>query len=120
MVLLDNGVQINTIMPGFVENHSLDVCPLLHLAGRWVTCAGLGNALTKPLGYVIIQVQVDGVQGYDEDQKALVILDLSNFVAHIPIILRTPVISHVMNVIEEKEIDAVATPWVNIMNIVNV
>ena len=27
MALLDNGTQINTIMPGFIENHSLDVEP---------------------------------------------------------------------------------------------
>ena len=46
MVLLDNGAQINTIMPGFVENHSLDVGPLSDLVGRQVTCIGLGNALT--------------------------------------------------------------------------
>ena len=31
---------------------------------------GLGNAYMKPLGYVVIQVQVDGVQGYDEDQNS--------------------------------------------------
>ena len=33
---------------------------------------GLGNVFTQPLGYVVIWVQVDGVQGYDEDQIALV------------------------------------------------
>ena len=50
---------------------------------------GLGNAYMRLLGYVIIWVQVDGIQGYDEDPKALVIPDLSNFVAHIPVILGT-------------------------------
>ena len=35
----------------------------------------------RPLGYIVIWVQVDGVHGYDEDQIALVILDLSDFVA---------------------------------------
>ena len=33
------------------------------------------------MGYVVMQVQVDEVQGYDEDQIALVILDLSDFAA---------------------------------------
>ena len=80
MALLDNGVQINTITLSFVEEHSLTVGPLTDLAGTQVACVGLGNALTQPLGYVIIQVQVDGVQGYDEGQIALVIPDLSNFV----------------------------------------
>ena len=100
MALLDNGAQINTIMPGFVENWSLEVGPLLDLVGAQVTCVGLGNALTQPMGYVVIWVQVDGVQGHDEDQIALVIPDLSNFAAQVPIIFGTPTISHIMNMIK--------------------
>ena len=49
----------------------------------------------------------------DEDQIALVIPDLSNFVAQVPIILGTPVISHIINMIKEKEIDALVMPRVN-------
>ena len=33
MALLDKGAQINTIIPGFIENHSLDMGPLLDLMG---------------------------------------------------------------------------------------
>ena len=67
----------------------------------------------RPLGYVIIWVQVDGVQGYDKEQIALVIPDLSNFVARIPVILGTPTISHIINVMKEMEIDALAMSWAN-------
>ena len=59
MALLDNGVQINTVMPSFINEDSLNVQPLSDLVGSWVTCVGLGNVLTQPLGYVIIQVKVD-------------------------------------------------------------
>ena len=113
MVLLDNGAQINTIMPKYVSDHSLLVGLITNLLGAKVTCMGLGNAYTRPLGYVIIQVQVDGVQGYDGDQIALVIPDLSNFVAQIPVILGTPTISQVINVMKEAEIDALAILWAN-------
>ena len=65
------------------------------------------------MGYIVIQVQVDGVQGYDEDQIALVIPDLSNFTAQVPISLRTPTISCTVNVIKEREMDTLVTPWVN-------
>ena len=102
MALLDNGAQINTIMPSFVEECSLNVGPLSDLVGRQVTCVGLGNVLTQPLGYVIIQVQVDRVQGYDEDQIALVIPDLSNSVVQVHVILGTPMICHVINIIKER------------------
>ena len=87
MALLDNGAQINTIMVKYVSDHSLQVGPITDLIGAKVTCMGLGNAYTRPLGYVIIWVQVDGVQGYDKDQIALVIPDFSNFAAWIPVIL---------------------------------
>ena len=93
MALLDNGTQINAIMPKYVSDHSLQMGPITNLLGGKVTCMGLGNAYMRPLGYVVIWVQVDGVQGYDKDQIALVIPDLSNFVARIPVILGTSTIS---------------------------
>ena len=81
MALLDNRAQVNTMMPKYISDHSLHVGPITDLLGPKVTCVGLGNAYMRPLGYIMIQVQVDGVQGYDEDQIALVILDHSNFAA---------------------------------------
>ena len=93
MALLDNGAQINTIMPNYVSDHSLQMGLIIDLLGAKVARMGLGNAYMRPLGYIIIQVQVDRVQGYNEDKVALVILYLSNFVVQIPVILGTPTIS---------------------------
>ena len=113
MALLDNGTQINTTMTKYISDHSLQVGLITNLLGTKVTCVGLGNAYTRPLGYIVIWVQVDGVQGYDEDQIALVILDISNFAARVPVILGTPTISCIVNVMKEKEIDTLAIPWAN-------
>ena len=113
MALLDNSAQVNTITLRYVSDHSLQVGPITDLMGSKVTCVGLGNAYTRPLGYVVIQVQVDRVQGYDEDQIALVIMDLSYFVAQIPVILGTPTIGQVVNVMKEAEVDALAISWAN-------
>ena len=110
MALLDNGAQINTIMPKYVSDHSLQVGPITNLLGAKVFCVALGNAYTRPLCYVIIQVQVDGFQSYDEDQIALVILDLLSFAAQIPV---APTISQVVNVMKEAEKDALAMAWAN-------
>ena len=51
--------------------------PITNILGAKVTCTGLGYTYMRPLGYIVIWVQVDGVQGYDEGQIALVIPDLS-------------------------------------------
>ena len=40
MALLDNGTQINTIMPKYVSDHSLQVGPITNLLGPKVTCVG--------------------------------------------------------------------------------
>ena len=113
MALFDNGTQVNTIMPRYVSNHSLEVGPITDLMGSKVACMGLGNAYTRLLGYVVIQVQVDGLWGYDEDQIALVILDFSYFAARVPIILGMPTIGRVVNVMREAEMDTLVMPWAN-------
>ena len=100
-------------MPKYVSDHPLQMGLITNLLGAKVTCVGLGNSYMRSLGYIVIGVQVDGIQGYDEDQIAMVIPDLSNFVAQIPVILGTPTISHIINVMKETEIDALAMPWVN-------
>ena len=92
MALLDNGVQVNTIMPRYVQEHSLPVGPITDLMDSKVACVGLGNSYTRLLGYAIVRVQVDGVRGHDEDQIALIIPDLSHFVKRVPVILGTPTI----------------------------
>ena len=79
-------------MQRYVSKHSLQVGPVTDLMSSKVACMGLGNAYTRPLGYVVIQFQVDRVWGYDEDQIALVILDFSNFATRVPITLGKPTI----------------------------
>ena len=113
MALLDNGAQVSTIMLRYVNEHSLQVGLITDFMGSKVTCVGLGNAYTQPLGYMVIQVQVDGVWGYDEDQIALVIPDFSNFATRVPIILGTPTIGQVINMVREADMDALAMLWVN-------
>ena len=104
MALLDNGAQVNTITLRYVNEHLLQAGPITDLMGSKVTCMGLGNAFTRPLGYVVIWVQVDRVQGYD---------DFSNFATRVPVILGTLTIGCVVNVMREAEMDALAMPWAN-------
>ena len=113
MAFWDNGAQINTIMPKYVSDHSLQMGLITNLLGAKVTCIGLGNTYIRPLGYIVIWVQVDRVQGYDKDQIALVIPDLSNVVAWIPIILGIPTISWVIKCDEGARDRCLVMPWAN-------
>ena len=113
MALLDNSAQVNTITLRYIKEHSLQVGPITNLMSSKVTCIGLGNPYTRLLGYMVIWVQVDGVWGYDEDQIALIIPDFSNFATRVPIILGTPTIGRVVNVMRGVEMDALGMPWAN-------
>ena len=55
--------------------------------------------------YVIIRVQLEGVQGYDKDQVALVIPDSTLFGSRVPVTPGTPTINWIINMIKESEID---------------
>ena len=102
MAFLDNGAQANSITPRYVNEHSLQVGPITDLMGPKVACVGLGNVYTRPLGYVVIRTQVDGVRGYHEDQIALVIPDFSNFATRVLVILGMPTIGQVVNVMRQR------------------
>ena len=49
------------------------------------------------------------MKGYNEDQIAIVLDDSA--VGHCPVILGTPTLYRVMQVIKEDEINRLATPW---------
>ena len=55
MALLDNGMQINTIMSNYVNNHSLEMGPITDLMGTRVPCMGMGMpTLTPRLCYCLV------------------------------------------------------------------
>ena len=70
---------------------------------------GLGGILVEPIGFVMMNVKVPCVQGYNEDQIAIVMDDLG--MTEWPVILGTPTLYRVMAVIKESEIFQLAVPW---------
>ena len=73
--LIDNGAQVNLVTPEFVKNRGLEVGSIQDLNDNdgYILLSGLGEKITKPLGYVILRVQIPYVPSYDEDQVALVV-----------------------------------------------
>ena len=109
--LLDTGCQINLVTPEFVTERGLEMGSMNTLVDQEVKVVGVAGLTSQPLGYVTLQVQVDGVSGYNEPQIALVVPDNSEFARRVPVTLGTPVIGRVVNVIKESELDAISTPW---------
>ena len=63
----------------------------------------------EPVGFVLMNVKVPCVQGYDEDQVAIVMDDPD--MSECPVILGTPTLYRVMEVIKESGISKLAVPW---------
>ena len=91
----------------------MDIMSLDRLAqeigGQLPLIAGMGGNLVEPTGFILMNVKVPCVQGYDEDQVALVMDDPG--MTECPIILGTLTLYRVMEVIKESEISKLAVPW---------
>ena len=73
---------------------------------------GLGGISMEPIRFIMMNVKVPCVQGYDEDQIAIVMDDPG--MSEWPVILGTPTLYHVMEVIKESEISKLAMPWASL------
>ena len=87
----------------------MDIMSLDYLAeeigGAIPLISSLGGISVEPVGFI----KVPGVAGYDEDQIAIVMDDLG--MMEWPVILGTPTLYRVMEVIKESEISKLAVPW---------
>ena len=111
--LLDNGAHLNFITPTYAHEWGMDIMSLESLAqeigGKIPPIVGIGGIMVKPEGFIMMNVQIPCVKGYNEDQIAIVMDDpgLKDF----PVILGMPTIYRVMEVIKESEISELAIPW---------
>ena len=84
--LADSGSQMNTVMPGYVCQYEFPMLQLCDLVDHPLNLIGLGGMRTCPLNFVILQVQVNEIAGYNEDVVFLVVPDESKFSQHIPLV----------------------------------
>ena len=114
--LLDNGVQLNFITPVYARKQGMDTMSLDSLAhevgGKIPPILGIGGIMVKPEGFVMMNVQIPCVKGYNEDQIAIIMDDPG--LKDCPVILGTPTIFQVMEVIKESEISKLAIPWASL------
>ena len=114
--LLDDGSQLNFITPAYACKQGLDIMSLDSLAqevgGKIPPILGIGSIMVDPEGFIMMNVKIPCVKGYNEDQITIVMDDpgMKNF----PVILGMPTIFRVMEVIKESEISKLAIPWASL------
>ena len=111
--LLDNRAQINFVTPAHAHQRGMDImsldCLAQEIGGQIPPIARIGGFMVEPKGFVMMNVQVPCVKGYNEDQIAIVMEDLG--LQDFQVILGTATIYRVMEVIKESEILELAVPW---------
>ena len=111
--LLDNGSQLNFITPAYAHKWGMDIMSLDFLTqevgGKLPPILGIGSITVDPEGFVMMNVKVPCVKGYNEDQIAIIMDDPG--MKDWPVILGMPTIFRVMEVIKENEISKLAIPW---------
>ena len=63
------------------------------------------------MGFTLLKVQIKGLPQYDEQQVVFVLDDPSAFLARIPVILGTPTINRVIQVMRESDLHDAPTEW---------
>ena len=109
--LLDNGSQLNFITPVYASERGMDIMSLDILArevGGLPPIMGMGGNPVVPMGFVIMNVKVPCVKGYNEDQIAIVMDNPG--MKDCLVILGTPTLFRVMEVIKESKISELAVP----------
>ena len=110
---LDNGAQLNFITPAYAMERGMEIMSLDRLAqeigGPLPLITGMDGSLVEPTGFILMNVKVPCVQGYEEDQVALVMDDPG--MTECPVILGTLTLYRVMEVIKEREISKLAVLW---------
>ena len=91
----------------------MDIMSLDRLAqeigGQLPLIKGMGGSMVEPIGFILMNIKVPCVWGYDEEQVTLVMDDPE--MSECPIILGTSTLYRVMEVIKESEISKLAVPW---------
>ena len=111
--LLDNGAQLNFITPTYAHEWGMDIMSLESLAqevgGKIPPIVGIRGIMVNPVGFIMMNVQIPCVKGYNEDQIGIVMNDPG--LKDCLVILGMPTIFLVMEVIKESEILELAGPW---------
>ena len=75
-----------------------------------IPVSGIGG-FTQALGYAIINVRIEGIGSYNEEQVVLMIEDVSGLGMRVPVILGTPTIHRLCRQLKESEFEMVSNEW---------
>ena len=111
-VLINSEARTNGMMPPYAKKHKLKVGlgHKLALHPTSIPISSIGGHMAA-LGYIIINIQIEGIPSYKEEQVALVILIVTQLGMKVPVILGTPTIHCLCRQMKESELQTAPEEW---------
>ena len=111
-MLINSGARANAITPAYCRQHKLKARPVNELSTNptLIPVSSIGG-FTQALGYAIINVRIEGIGSYNEEQVMLVIEDVSGLGMRVPVILGMPTIHRLCQQLKESEFETIPNEW---------
>ena len=110
--MINSGAWSNAMTPNYMKEDKMKVRPVHDLAlhPTSIPISGIGGHMAA-LRYVIINIQVEGISSYYEEQVALVIPNVTQLGLKVLVILGTPKIHQLCHQMKESEIETALEKW---------
>ena len=104
--LINSGVQVSSVSSEVFKQMTIKVHPL----DRLVELEGTRGSAIPYLGYVEVNIQIPGIQGYNEDVLLLVILT-TTFSEKVPVMVGSKIIDRTIRMITKGELVRATATW---------
>ena len=106
MALIDSEAQVSSVISQFCEELALEIQPL----GWLLELEGTGGATIPYLGFVEVNLQIPGMQHYNED-VLLWIIPTTTYSQTVPVMVGSKKFDKASSVITKGELEKAATMW---------
>ena len=106
MALIDSSAQVSSVSSQFYEELALQIQPL----GQLFELEGTRGTAIPYLGFVEVNLQITGIQHYNEDALLLVI-PTTTYSQMVVVVVGSKIIDRALSVITKGELKKVITMW---------
>ena len=106
IALIDSGAQVSSVSSQFCEKLALEIQPL----GQLLELEGIGSSAITYLGFMEVNLQIPGIQCYNEDVLLLVIPTMT-YSKMVPVVVGSKIIDRALSLITKGELEKATMTW---------
>ena len=106
MALIDSGAQVSSVSSQFCEELALEIQPL----GQLLELEGTGGAAIPYLGFMEVNLQISGIQHYNED-LLLLLIPTTTYSQMVQVMVGSKIIDRALSMMTKGDLKKVTTMW---------